>query len=251
MQIVGYRSAVDGPAELVFAEDGNVRREPLDPGTDVAYTLEQRHCAGTITDDRHVVCDRNAAPYCPQHTDRWPCARCQGDCDLPLESCREEHAIYLAAFAPAHFKVGVTRSWRLETRLREQGADRAAHVRTVENGRIARQIEMDIAESVGDSVWVDHKLAGLHRSVDDAAWERLLADFDVLDRFDFEYGLELVDRPVAETLLTGTIQGTKGRVLVLEGNGTAYGVDMRNLVGHVIAESETDRDLQTSLGSFN
>ncbi|WP_135662394.1 DUF2797 domain-containing protein [Halorhabdus rudnickae] len=250
MQIVGYRSAVEGPAELVIAEDGTVRRESLEPGRDVAYTLEERHCAGTVSDGRHVACDRTTAPYCPQHTDRWPCARCRGDCDLPLESCREEHAIYLAAFAPDHFKVGVTRSWRLETRLREQGADRAAHIRTVENGRIARQIETDIAESVGDSVRVDHKLAGIHQSVDETVWERLLADFEELERFTFDHGIELSERPVAETLLSGSVRGSKGRLLVLDHNGSTYGVDLRNLVGHEIAPGTTGRTLQASLGSF-
>ncbi|MFB6129183.1 MAG: DUF2797 domain-containing protein [Halorhabdus sp.] len=251
MQVVGYRPRVDDPAGLVVSDDGDVRRESLEPGMKLAYSLKDRHCAGTIDDDTHMACDATAAPYCPQHTDRWPCARCQGDCDLPLPSCREEHAIYLAAFAPDAFKVGVTRSWRLETRLREQGADRGAHIRTVENGRIARRIEADIATAVGDSVRVDRKRRGLHGAVDTVAWERLLADFEVLERFGFEYGLELDDRPVAETLLSGTVRGTKGRLLVVERNGTTYAVDMRDLVGYEIADGETDRNLQSSLGSFS
>ncbi|MFB6188361.1 MAG: DUF2797 domain-containing protein, partial [Halapricum sp.] len=163
MQIVGYDTGVgsEGPA-LVLASDGDLEREALDPEAKLALTLGERHCAGTIDyteatervaapdGARHLACDRPKAPYCPQHTDRWPCARCTGECNLPLDSCREEHAIYLAAFAPATFKVGVTRSWRLDTRLREQGADRAAHLRTVADGRIARQVEADIAREVGD-----------------------------------------------------------------------------------------------------
>lgn len=251
MQVVGYRPRVEEPATLLVSHDSDVQYERLAAGSELTYTLERRHCAGTIDDGTHLACDSTAAPYCPQHTDRWPCARCQGDCTLPLDTCREEHAIYLAAFAPAAFKVGVTRSWRLDTRLREQGADRAAHVRTVENGRIARQIEADIATTVGDRVRVDRKLRGLHRSVDEAAWNALLAEFEVLERFDFEYGLKLNDRPVAETLLSGSVRGTKGRILVVERKGTAYAVDMRDLVGYEIIPSETDRDLQASLGSFD
>lgn len=251
VQIVGYRPRVDGAGKLLVSHDGDVQSERLEPGGELAYTLEERHCAGTIDDGTHFSCDDPTAPYCPQHTDHWPCARCQGECDLPLDSCREEHAIYLAAFAPAEFKVGVTRSWRLETRLREQGADRAAHVRTVRNGRIARQIEADIATTIGDSVRVGTKLNGLHRSVDENAWNAVLSGFDVLERFDFEWGLDLSDRPVAETILSGTITGTKGRILVLERNGTAYAVDMRDLVGYEIAQRDTDRELQASLGSFD
>jgi hypothetical protein len=251
VQIVGYDTAPgDDGAALLVASGGGVDRVPLAAGTDLAYTLWERRCAGTLTADGHVACDRPTAPYCDQHTSRWPCARCRGDCDKPVDACDEEHAVYLAAFAPDTFKVGVTRRWRLEERLREQGADRAAHVRTTVDGRVARQVEADWAEEIPDRVRVPEKIAGLHRAVDTAAWAALLDDFTVQDSFDFSYGLDLAARPVAETLATGTVHGTKGRVLVLEGSGGTYAVDMRALVGHELTEGGTDRELQSSLGSF-
>jgi len=253
VQIVGYDTGAgdDGgePALLLSTEEG-LDRQVLTPGAELAYTLDERHCAGSIQDGRHEACTTDAAPYCDEHTSRWACARCVGTCDLPLPSCREEHAVYLAAFAPATFKVGVTRSWRLETRLREQGADRAAHVHTVKDGRVARQLEAEIAMDLVDRVRVPTKIDGLHRQVDEEAWQGLLADFDVIDRFDFEYGLRLSDRPVEETLLTGTVRGTQGRVLVLDNGGSTYAVDMRDLVGYECTEGSTDRDLQSSLGAF-
>ncbi|MCU4717313.1 DUF2797 domain-containing protein [Halobacteria archaeon HArc-curdl5-1] len=255
MQIVGYETgAPDGEPALILAADGDLEREPLRSGERLALTLEERHCAGTIDGSgdtaRHLACDAPEAPYCPQHTDRWPCARCTGDCNLPLETCREEHAVYLAAFAPATFKVGVTRSWRLETRLREQGADRAAHVRTVENGRIARQIEADIAADVGDRVRVPTKIEGLHRAVDSDAWADLLDAYDPIATYTFEYGLDLADRPVVETMATGTVRGSKGRVLVLERGGSTYAVDMRELVGYDVSRQAASRQLQSSLSAF-
>ncbi|MFB6185211.1 MAG: DUF2797 domain-containing protein [Haloarculaceae archaeon] len=271
MQIVGYERDVGQPetdgaadaaaegdateddatgAALLVASDGAVRREPLSTGRRLAFRLGERHCAGTLDGDRHVPCDRESAPYCDQHVDRWPCARCTGDCDRPLDSCREEHAVYLAAFAPATFKVGVTRSWRLETRLREQGADRAAHLRTVTDGRIARRIEADIATDVGDRVRVPTKMDGLQESVDEDAWAALLAEFDPIETFAFAYGLDLDERPVQETLATGEIRGTKGRILVLDNGGTAYAVDLRGLVGYELHDGEASRDLQASLGVF-
>lgn len=253
MQLVGYETAAGGNgdhAALLVARDGELRRESLVPGTTLSYTLGERHCAGAVDDSGHTSCPREQAPYCDQHRSRWACARCTGDCDLPLPSCKEEHAVYLAAFAPATFKVGVTRSWRLETRLREQGADRAAHLRTVGDGRIARQIEADIAVDVGDRVRVPAKRNGLHRVVDEDAWQDLLADFDPLATYSFDYGLDLTDRPVAETLATGTVRNTQGRVLVLDRNGSTYAVDMRDLVGYDLETGETDRELQSSLGAF-
>jgi len=250
VQIVGYDAGVEEPAALAVATDGTVEREALDAGRELAYTLGERHCAGVWDGKGHTACDRPDAPYCDRHTDRWPCTRCTGECSLPLESCREEHAVYLAAFAPATFKVGVTRSWRLDTRLREQGADRAAHLRTVEDGRIARQIEAEIAADVGDRVRVPAKIRGLHRSVDDDAWSALLDEYEPLATFEFAYGLDLVERPMAETLAAGTVRGTTGRVLVLERTGSTYAVDLRDLVGYDLADGGTDRALQSSFAAF-
>jgi hypothetical protein len=253
VQVVGYETAVAGDSEtpaLRVATDGRVEREPLATGADLAYALGDRHCAGVVDGTTHEACQRESAPYCDRHTSRWACARCTGNCDLPLATCREEHAVYLAAFAPATFKVGVTRSWRLETRLREQGADRAAHLRTVTDGRVARQIEAEVAAEVGDRVRVPTKIQGLHESVDGGAWQSLLDRFDPLATYTFDYGLDLTERPMAETLLTGTVGGTQGRVLVLEHNDSTYAVDMRDLVGYELAAERTDRDLQSSLGAF-
>jgi len=250
VQVVGYRSRVDEQAALLFAADGAVSTVRLDPGTDLAYTLGERRCAGTVDDDTHIACDNDAAPYCAVHTDRWPCARCRGDCSMPLDTCHEEHAVYLAAFAPATFKVGVTRSWRLDRRLREQGADRAAHLRTVADGRIARQIEAEIAADVGDRVRVPTKIAGLHQTVDENAWQALLARFDPIETFSFDYDLALSERPLAETLLSGTVVGTQGRVLVLENGDSRYAVDLKSLVGYELHDGSADRNLQSSLGAF-
>jgi hypothetical protein len=246
VQIVGY-DPVD-PA-LLLADDG-VRRQSLAPGTDLDFALADRHCAGVLDGEDHHACDAESAPYCREHSYTWVCARCTGDCLKDEMDCYDDHAVYLAAFAPATFKVGVTKAFRLETRLREQGADRAVHLRTVENGRIAREIEAGIAESIPDRVRVPTKAEGLHRSVDDAAWEDLLDGFDYEAEFSFDYGLDLTDRPVSETIATGTVRGTQGRLLVLDNAGSTYAVDMRRLVGYDVRVGGTDRDLQSSLGAF-
>lgn len=251
MQIVGYDTAAgDGPAALHVGDDGTVDTHPLDPGTDLSFTLESRHCAGEWDEGTHVTCERERAPHCEVHASHWPCARCTGNCAMPTEACHEEHAVYLAAFAPRTVKVGVTRSWRLETRLREQGADRAAHIRTVENGRIARQLEADLADRFPDRVRVPSKVASLHETVDREHWAAVVGEFDPIETFDFDYGFSLDSRPVPETMATGTVVGTKGRVLVLERAGTTYAVDLRDLVGHEATRETSTRRLQSSFGSF-
>ncbi len=266
MQIVGYRTDPTDPGlfvsdaavaqsdasgdDVAAATTGSVEFVPLAAETDLSYTLGERHCAGTITDVGHRPCRESRAPYCHQHSHTWVCARCTGTCLKDEMDCHDRHAIYLAAFAPDAFKVGVTRLSRLERRLREQGADRGAHVRTVENGRIAREIEAGIAEGIPDRIRLPTKRAGLAAEVDGTAWDTLLEGFDPIDTYAFAYGLGLTERPLSETIATGTVRGVKGRILVLDHADSTYAVDMRDLVGHEITAGATERSLQSSLGAF-
>jgi hypothetical protein len=250
VQIVGYDTGEGGDREaaLLVAREGVVEREPLPAGRDLSYTLDERRCAGAVDGTDHHACENPTAPYCEAHDSTWVCAKCTGTCLKAEMDCHTEHAVYLAAFAPATFKVGVTRRPRVETRFREQGADRGALLRTVANGRIAREIEAETP--LPDSVRVARKVEGMGHAVDEAAWERLLDGFEVRERFDLEYGLELERAPVAETLAAGTVRGTKGRVLVLEREGGTFAVDMRRLVGYELREGTSSRELQSSLGAF-
>jgi hypothetical protein len=248
VQVVGYDTA--SATLLLSHDDGRVETLALAPGVELSWSLGERHCAGTLHDDEHLACDEPAAPYCRHHQSTWVCARCTGTCLKDEMDCYDDHAVYLAAFAPTAFKVGVTKAWRLETRLQEQGADRGAHLFTVSNGRIAREREAEIAADLSDFVRVDTKRAGLGSAVDEDAWTTLLDDFDAHEVFSFDYGLDLTERPVAETIATGTVRGTKGRLLVLDHGGTTYAVDVRDLVGYELTDGGTERDLQSSLGAF-
>ncbi len=256
VQIAGYDTThlepdkPGRPPAIHLATDDTVDTIALTPGTDLTYTLHDRHCAGHLDRGSHQPCSNPDAPYCPEHTSTWACARCTGNCNLPLDTCTEEHAIYLAAFAPDTFKVGVTRSWRLQTRLREQGADRAAHINTVPDGRIARQLEAEIAETLTDRVRTPTKRRSIGTTVDDDAWSALLAEHQPLERYTYDYGLDVDTQPVAETLATGTVHGVKGRLLIIEHNDTTYVTDLRDLVGHDVTPEPASRDVQSSLASF-
>jgi len=249
VQLVGYQPSGRGDS-LLLADDGTLEAHPLEAGNRLSYSLANRHCAGSIAGDEHIGCDRGGTPYCEYHTSTWVCARCTGTCLKDEMDCHEPHAVYIAAFAPETFKVGVTKRRRLETRLREQGADRAAHVHTVSDGRIARELEAEIATRFVDRVRTNRKVATLAATVDDDAWDACLESFDVIDRFVFDYGLDLEAQPVRETIASGTVRGVKGRLLVLERTGTTYAVDMRDLVGYELEEGTSSRPLQSSLGSF-
>jgi hypothetical protein len=254
VQVVGYDRSPD--SALLISDGDGIERQTLSPGTELEFTLGERSCAGRVlTDDdciRHVPCPDEAAsaPRCEQCTETWVCARCRGTCLKDEMDCHEPHAVYLAAFAPDLFKVGVTREWRLEQRLREQGADRGAHLRTVEDGRIAREIEADIDEEIPDRIRIGPKLTGLDQSVDESAWADHLANFGPIECLDFDYGLDLEDRPIPATIATGTVHGVQGRLMVLERGGTPYAVDVRDLVGHELTAGASERARQASLGRF-
>ncbi|MFO7926612.1 MAG: DUF2797 domain-containing protein [Halobacteriota archaeon] len=254
MQIVGYETGAgtDREPSLVLSNGGDVEYEPLSIGNELAYTLGDRHCAGTIDGEEHVQCENPATPYCEYHDATWICALCTGTCLKAEMDCYREHAIYLAAFAPATFKVGVTGRSDPTVRLREQGADRGAILRYVENGRTARELEAEIAAEtpIPDSVRVSTKIEGMGRAIDENAWRRLLDPFEVEAICDFEYGLDLDAAPIAETLATGTVLGTKGRILVLERSSGRFAVDMRSLLGYEIELGRTPRALQSDLGAF-
>ncbi|GAB7091326.1 DUF2797 domain-containing protein [Halorubrum luteum] len=265
MQVVGYDTGVSGDGRdrerdasdalaggLYVADGDGIEYVDASPGAELAFGLEERHCAGTVHDGDHIACEDPDAPYCDAHTDVWVCARCTGTCLKDEMDCHETHAMYLAAFAPDVFKVGVTREWRLETRLREQGADRAAHIRAFPDGRIAREVEAELASTSGlvDRVRVPTKIRGVNRSVDGDAWRALLDRFEPIETYAFEYGLGLTDRPVAETMAAGVVRGWKGRLLLLDRNGSTYAVDARDLVGYELTAEPRERELQSSLGAF-
>ena len=253
MQVVGYETAPGSPgtAQLLLASDGSIEPVALESGTELAYSLGDRRCAGAIDGETHLACDNDSTPHCSAHDRTWICARCTGTCLKDEMDCREPHAIYLAAFAPDVVKVGVTKRPRLETRFREQGADRGALLAVVPDGRIAREREAELATRITDRVRVPAKIDGLHRSVDDARWEQAYSWFEATETYRFDYGLDLDVAPVAETLARGRVRGVKGRILVLKTGDTTYATDLRSLVGYELSTDASDRRLQSSLGAFS
>lgn len=251
MQIVGYEPGLpEEPAALNIAEAGAVRSMELTVGDALDLGLGDRHCAGAIEEGVHQPCSRPQAPYCDVHSSVWPCARCRGECAMPLETCHEEHVVYLAAFEPKTAKVGVTRSWRLERRLAEQGARMGVRIRTVDNGRVARQIEADMAETVADRIPLSAKIDGLARELDVAWWDSFVEEYEPTASYTFDYGLDLDHRPIAETIATGRVRGSRGRLLLLEREGTTYAVDLKALVGYEVDADGGEGNRQASLRGF-
>ncbi len=249
VQIVEYDSTPD-PA-IYLADDGTVSRRPLAVGDELALSLGERRCAGRVLGDRHRRCDAAETPRCQTHTDTWVCARCRGDCLKDEMDCHVSHDVYLAAFAPDTIKVGVTRTGRLNRRLREQGADRGVRIHRVKNGRIAREIEAEIAEDIPDRVGVSPKIRSLTARVDRETWVDHIEQFSPAEHLVLTYPVSLEEPPIAETLARGEIVGVKGRLVCLRWSGSTFVTDLQDLVGHHIQENTTPRAVQSGLGAFS
>ncbi len=121
-------------------------------------------CDKTPLHDGHK-CDRcaaNDATFASQlhhaHT------RGTGELDASIQThLAQENHLYLAAFRDGSIKVGTSTSARLETRLAEQGAWRAAIVATATNGIAVRELEAQVTDDLGipQSVTARRKLLGL------------------------------------------------------------------------------------------
>ncbi len=267
MQIVGYESGLEGleydiinglenkpePPSLLIGNKNKVEKIHLVQGETIDYSLKDRHCAGRISEGAHEYCRNEKSPYCENHISDWVCARCTGNCNLPIPNCKETHAVYIAAFSPSIFKVGVTRMPRLITRLREQGARKAAHIETVSDGRTARQIERKIASGMKDRVIAKEKLNGLGQNVNRKKWEVVMSEFKSAKIFNFDYGFELDYPPIPAKILTGKIVGVEGRFLVLKIAKDNYAVDLRGITGCEIEKGNEKREisLQSSLNMLN
>tara|TARA_A100001037_G_scaffold306560_1_gene352683 strand:- start:8095 stop:8898 length:804 start_codon:yes stop_codon:yes gene_type:complete len=264
VQIVGFESGLEGieydlvegtssepeAPHLIIANRGELERIRLNRGETIRYKLLERSCAGEIENGKHQACGERKAPYCTTHINDWLCARCTGNCDLPLPTCKQVHAVYIAGFPPSTFKVGVTRMSRLITRLKEQGARKAAHIETVSNGRTARQIERGIADKIKDRVISKEKINGIGQYVNEEEWEKIIENYKTVKTFDLEYGFELEYPPIPTVMLSGEIVGVEGRFLVLKVSNDNYAVDLRDLIGYEIEQDKGsgEMSLQASLG---
>lgn len=95
-----------------------------------------------------------------------------GELDAAVQShLNQQNHLYLAAFRDGSIKVGTSTSHRLQTRLAEQGAWRAAVVASTSNGVTVRELEARVTDELGipQSVSARRKLTGLVSPVPDVS----------------------------------------------------------------------------------
>jgi hypothetical protein len=230
--------------------------ELLDISTEVALTLGKRGCAGRWEGDRYLPCGSEVAPYCGRCGAAAvdACVMCRGECRKPEKTCLEEHSVYLAAFAPDLIKVGVSRAWRLEARLREQGADAGFEVALLPDGEAARKMERSLSARFPDRATFEDKI--LPGPVADRAVKEVRDSFGVIREMRFSHFSRepwmkpIVIRPGEGTAISGRVFGIKGQALVLEKLDTLYAVNLDGLVGYDCELKKGPASLQSSLCSY-
>ena len=224
---------------------------------EICFTFHERGCAGTMVDGKYIPCDSDSAPFCERCEPLDYCVICRGDCLKPNKDCFQEHAVYLAYFAPDNIKVGVTRASRLEDRLREQGADLGAVLAIFPDGQRARQEEHQISQNIPSTVSTEAKIAGLNRKPNMRVWKKVIESFGIsrdiaLDFFSEPLWMRPLQLSMHEgTTVTGRVVGLKGNVLVLEKFDTLYALNCYSLIGYDIGFEPGPVNLQASLRAFS
>jgi len=248
MRIVGYSST----DKVLIVSPGP---GAIDISSELALMLTGRGCAGRWDGTVHLPCDSNEAPFCARCAERADaCMICRGKCLKPEKTCAVDHSVYLAVFAPSTVKVGVSRSYRLETRLQEQGADEGYEIARFPDGESARKIERDISSRFPDRLGFAEKLGtGI---INRAAVSASLKGFDIFRTYRFDHfpsaltSAPILIRPQVGMAISGRVIGIKGQALVLEKHGTYYAVNLDGLVGFDCEVRKGRGRLQVSLAGF-
>ncbi len=248
MRIIGYSS----PDKALIVSPGP---QSVDISGDVALVLGKRGCVGKWDGEVHVPCDSDQAPVC----DRCgagtvdPCVMCRGVCRKQEKTCLQEHSVYLAVFAPGLIKVGVSKAFRLEKRLAEQGADAGFEIARLPDGEAARQMEAGLRSQYPDRMAFEDKLAP---GPVDGAIDTITKNYTVLRSLRFRhFSRELwmqpiVIKPREGMAVSGTTVGIKGQALVIEKLGTLYGLNLDSLAGYDCEVKKGRASLQSSLHTY-
>lgn len=250
MRIIGYSSIdkviITGP-EL----------KEIDLSGDIALVLEKRGCAGRWEGDTYVPCDSEESPYC-RHCGSLPdpCITCRGECLKETKTCDVEHSVYLAIFSPDIVKVGVSKARRLETRLREQGADMGFEIARYPDGELARKRERSLAATFPDRISLQEKLSGMATKVDAGTLREIYGRYDASRIMRFDYFKEplwmkpIVIEPAEGMAISGRVLGVKGKALIIEKRNTIYAINLDDLIGYGVEAGKGSVNLQTSLFEF-
>lgn len=216
-------------------------------GKQMTMRVGAKRCIGYARNGAHQPCPHNALAsngyycnYCRVSDDFFLCVKCNGsECINRKQRAgceKAQYFVYLASFSGL-IKVGISQQHRFLERLVEQGADFAAKICQVKDGKEVRLVENRIREelSIVDSVTGKEKNALLFadpnaaissmlaavRSVRSNGFAQHLIDTEIYDLRHY-YGLDGVAiKPQYKELhdgmqLSGRVAAVKGNLIIME-----------------------------------
>jgi len=269
MQAVKYRWENWEPFLILNNGGGFERIRLLD--SNINLKIGEKFCIGHFSGGKHVKCPNNAkidkGYYCNEcrlRDDFFLCVQCDGSVCINQkrrEECKEEkYFVYLAAF-DSLIKVGISMEFRIFERLIEQGADMAAKIGIVKDGKTARSLEQEIMKALNivDRVRGDKKHELLFGNPNNAAISlfnsinKLRKSFFVpymiypeIHDFRRHYRLNKIFKLPKKFVvkqgseISGTVVAAKGNLIVIE-NEDYFTLNAHDLIG---------RELEISLQNF-
>lgn len=270
--ITGVGSGERGPMlEIRTATGGKDLRDPA--AVRGWVVAGERQCIGYRAPDSehlepcpegHITGRAAQCDLCLERAALLPCLRCTGlRCSNPerREGCvqPDNHAVYVAAFAPGIIKVGVARWHRRHMRIREQGA-RAALIVARDDGQQVRRLEATLHRfGAVDRLSVSERLTAwtrparpedLHAELETFArrMRARLLDAQWLDDPEpvpldatglLAYRPRLI-RPTAGAVIRGDFERYIGHTMVMSRDGELIAHDLPSLIGYPIAPAGSD-----------
>lgn len=234
-------------------------------GREMTMRIGEKKCIGYRKGGALHECPFNATTteyycnHCGIEDDFFLCVKCQGECinRKRRNECKEEkYFIYLAAFDQL-IKIGITQQYRFLERLVEQGADFAAKIGDVKDGKDARLVEKRISEelAITDRVIGKEKNSLLFADPNAAirnifstisniqgnGFSKYLISPEIYD-FRRYYRLENVTvKPYYKELrngliIRGRVVAAKGNLIIFNHDKSFFSVNTHRLVGREISE---------------
>jgi len=247
---------------FLFAHDGKeIKRIDLFSNT-FSLSIGRKTCIGYFHEGKHVSCPNRReisgewhCNECKLNDDFFLCMKCTGEeCinDKQRSSCEANmYFVYLAAFNSL-LKVGISYHFRLLERLIEQGADFAAKIACVKDGKEVRLVEQEIKNylNIQDKVAGDEKYRMLFGNPNLAVANIVQALSNLRNNgvskymvptevYDLRSYYHLNNVPYMpeklhikdNTRLSGTCVAAKGNILVFRNENRFFSVNAHEMIG--------------------
>jgi len=229
----------------------------------INFRIGKKMCIGFYKNGKHNPCPKSREILtdwfcrdCIKKDDFFLCVKCDGsDCinEKQRGSCKENnYFIYLAAFDNI-LKVGISYEFRFLERLVEQGADLAAKIVFLKDGKKARQMEQEIKQQLnvvdrirgfqkheilfGDpnkcAVNIMNALSKLEKNGFD------IKDTEIYDLRNYYRLGNILSKPQKieikeNTELKGEVVSAKGNIIVFRNEESFFSINSHDIIGRVV-----------------